>query len=299
MRKSRRILSDAMALVLVLQGAWCAEVLKADNRPNEKDHGVTASQDLAKETKAKEITQAGSTNANPPLVNSEGQPVLKDVIEHLNDLYRSDSSVSVMTLTVVKPRRTRTMTLKAWTKGQEKALIVIKKPARDSGTATLKVGKNLWNYMPRISRTIRIPPSMMLSSWMGSDFTNDDVVRESSLLDDFHGKLTGRADEPKGWKVVLTAQKGTVGLWQRMEYVVSDDGMIPLQAKYYDRKGRLSRIMTFSEVREFDGRKIPTRMELVPVDKEGRKTVMVYDSMKFNVEVPESTFSLTKLEQHR
>jgi outer membrane lipoprotein-sorting protein len=192
-----------------------------------------------------------------------------------------------------------TLTMKCWTLGEEKALIVIEEPAREKGTATLKVDKNLWNYLPRIDRTIRIPPSMMMSSWMGSDFTNDDLVRESSLLDDYEGEVVGRSDDPDGWLINLKAKEGTVGLWDRVEYVVSPDGRLPLLARYYDRKGRLARTMTFSDVREFDGRRIPARLELTPVDKEDHKTVLVYDEIDFGVDLPESMFSLSQLERHR
>ncbi|MBN1918509.1 MAG: outer membrane lipoprotein-sorting protein [Verrucomicrobia bacterium] len=236
----------------------------------------------------------------PPLVHpTTGELVLKRVLEHLDDLYRAESSISTMTLTVFKPRRTRKLTMKAWTLGKEKALIVIEAPAREKGTATLRIGKNLWNYMPNIARTIRIPPSMMLSSWMGSDFTNDDLVRESSLLDDFDAEVTSRSTDPEGWIVDLRAKEGTVGLWDRIEYVVTPDGTLPLEARYYDRRGRLARVMTFSDVREFDGRAVPTRMEMAPADKEGYKTVLVYDELDFGADVPESLFTLSTLEQHR
>jgi outer membrane lipoprotein-sorting protein len=236
----------------------------------------------------------------PTLIDPEtGELELTRLLNWLDDLYRSESSVAQITLTVTKPRRTRTLTMKAWTLGTEKALVVIEEPAREKGTATLKVGKNLWNYLPHIARTIRIPPSMMMSSWMGSDFTNDDLVRESSLLDDYEGEVAGRSADPEGWTINLKAKEGTVGLWERIEYVVSPDGRLPLLARYYDRKGRLARTMTFSDVRDFGGRKVPARLELTPTDEAGHTTVLVYDTLEFGVELPESMFSLSQLEQHR
>jgi hypothetical protein len=244
--------------------------------------------------------QSTADTATPPLVDPDtGELALKHVLDRLDDLYRADSSISEMTLTVTKPRRTRTLTMKAWTLGKDKALIVIEAPAREKGTATLKIGKNLWNYMPRIARTIRIPPSMMMSAWMGSDFTNDDIVRESSLLEDFEAELAGRSANPEGWIINLKAKEGTVGLWDRIEYVMTLDGTLPLEARYYDRRERLARVLTFSEVREFDGRAVPTRMVVAPTDKEGYKTVLVYDELEFGAEVPESMFTLSELEQHR
>ncbi|HIJ65872.1 MAG TPA: outer membrane lipoprotein-sorting protein [Candidatus Hydrogenedentes bacterium] len=223
------------------------------------------------------------------------------VVKHFEDLYRSTSSISEAELTVTKPRRERTLRMKVWTKGEERALIVIQEPAREKGTATLKVDKNLWNYLPRIKRTVRIPPSMMLASWMGSDFTNDDLVRESSYHEDYTYKLVGRSEAPPGWLIQFEAKPDTVGLWKRFELVVSEDGQIPIEARHFDRKGRLARIVYWDNVQEFDGRRIPARLLLIPQDedKEGHKTEMVYRDIDFDVDVPDHMFSLSQLEQQR
>lgn len=225
-------------------------------------------------------------------------PDAKTIMKKMDDLYRSEGSVALMEVTVVKPRRTRTLRMKAWSKGEEKALIVIESPAREKGVATLKVGDNLWNYFPRISRTIRIPPSMMRGSWMGSDFTNDDLVRESSYEEDYDSEVVGRSEDPPGWKIVSKARPGVVGLWKRLEIIVSDE-FLPVEQKYFDRKGRLSRTMTFTDVREMGGRRIPTRMVLIPTREEGKRTEMRYVEMQFDVNVPESKFSLSALERKR
>ena len=229
-------------------------------------------------------------------------PAVEDVLARLDDLYRSQSSVGVVELSVVKPSRTHTLRLRVWTSGEERALIVVEAPARDKGMATLKVDKNLWNYMPKVDRTIRIPPSMMQSSWMGSDFTNDDLVRESSLLEDFDSRLVGRSAEPEGWLIELLAKPGLVGLWQRIEYVVTDDGLLPLVARSYDRKNRLARVVRFDDVRVFGRRRIPARMVLTPIGDDGsaakdQRTEMRYLEVIFDAEVPESTFSLSRLER--
>jgi len=246
----------------------------------------------------------GETPATPSATLDEsfvkdGEVDVEAVVKYFEDLYRSDSSVSVAKLIATKPRRERTLEMKIWTRGEERALIVIESPAREKGTATLKVEKNLWNYLPRIKRTIRIPPSMMLASWMGSDFTNDDLVKESSYSKDYVYELVGPSEEPKGWRVRFTAKPDIVGLWNRFELVLSEDARIPLEAEYYDRKDRLARTITWSDVRVFDGKRIPSRMVLIPQDQEGRKTEMIYSEIDFNVSVPESTFSLSNLEQTR
>ena len=250
---------------------------------------------------------AGGTNDQQNAViadrflDSNGNLKVETAVDYFEDLYRSESSISEAELKIVRPRRRRTLTMKVWTKGDEKALVVIQSPPREEGTATLKVGDNLWNYLPKINRTIRIPPSMMLSSWMGSDFTNDDLVRESSYKDDYTYKAAGKSDDPPGWIIEFSAKEGTVGLWKRFTLTLSPDGTIPLSSRWYNHKGELARILTWDKVRVMDGKKLPSRMTLVPVDKddEGHKTVMTYKTIDFDAEIPADMFSLSRLERKR
>ena len=220
-------------------------------------------------------------------------------MKHFEDMYRSTSSISEVQLKITRPRSERTLEMKVWTKGEEKALIVIQSPAREKDTATLKVDKNLWNYLPRINRTIRIPPSLMMSSWMGSDFTNDDLVRESSFSKDYTYKLAGHSDDPPGWQIDLIARPDVVGLWNKFELIVSEDGRIPVQAKYYDRKDRLARTIYWSQVKDFGGHVVPSKMELIPEDEKNKKTEMIYSDIQFDVTVPDDMFSLSQLERKR
>ncbi len=237
-------------------------------------------------------------NAKPVLIK-DGKLDIDAAVKHFEDLYRADSSISKAKITIVRPRRTRTMEMKVWTLGTERSLVVITAPKRDAGTATLKVEKNLWNYLPRIKRTIRIPPSMMLTSWMGTDFTNDDLVKESSLRDDYTYELVGKSEDPKGWLIRFTAKPDVVGLWNKFELIVSEDATVPLAAKYFDRKNRLARSMTWDTIKNFEGRRIPARMVLIPQDQQGHKTVMEYKDIDYNADVPKSTFSLSQLEKKR
>ncbi|MCK4512399.1 outer membrane lipoprotein-sorting protein, partial [bacterium] len=123
-------------------------------------------------------------------------PDVDRLLRHYDDLYDSSGTIARVEISIVTPKKTRTLGLRLWGKGDDKALIVIDAPPRDAGTATLKVGKNLWNYLPKISRTIRVPPSMMMGSWMGSDLTNDDLVRDSSYEDDYESEVVGRSEDP-------------------------------------------------------------------------------------------------------
>ena len=247
------------------------------------------------------VKDAADAIADAPsrFVSQDGELDLHAVVKHFEDLYRSTSSVSEAELTVVRPRGARALRMKTWTLGEERSLVVISAPPREEGTATLKVDRNLWNYLPRIRRTIRIPPSMMLSPWMGSDFTNDDLVKESSYSTDYTYRVVGRHKSPDGWLIEFAAKPDIVGLWERFELVVSADGELPLESRWYDRKGRLARTLVWENVKAFDGRRIPTRLTLIPTADEGHKTIMVYHTIDFDVTVPESTFSLSRLERKR
>ena len=257
---------------------------------------VPAQEELEKS--ARETRGEDNSGSSKTFVK-DGKLDLDAVVQHFENMYRSDSSISLAELAVIRPRRTRTLRMKVWTKGEEKALIVIQSPAREKGMATLKVGKNLWNYLPKIKRTIRIPPSMMLASWMGSDFTNDDLVKESSYSEDYTYKLVETCENPPGWLIRFDAKPDLVGLWKRFELVVSEDGRIPIEARYYDRKDRLARTVYWDKVKEFDERLIPSRLRLIPEDEKGHMTEMVYLDIDFDVDVSDSTFSLSRLEQKR
>lgn len=235
----------------------------------------------------------------PHAADAQSPPSLDQISERLDRMYSSDASISRVELTITTPRNTRNLRMRVWTRGEERALIVIERPSRERGTATLRRDRNLWNYLPRISRTIRVPPSMMLSSWMGSDVTNDDLTRSSSFREDFNGRVVGRPQSGRGWLIRYDAREGVVGLWRRVEYEVNDDGTLPTEARFYDRRMRLARTMRFSDVREMDGRRIPTRVVIEPQDREGHRTEMRYVEMDFDANVPESTFSLTQLERRR
>lgn len=261
---------------------------------NDSGTALATDHSEVKEPDARSAADAGDEKEKPPVE-------LEEVVRRLEELYRADSSIARVQLKIIRPDRERTLDMKIWTRGDEKALVLIQAPPREKGIATLKVGDNLWNYLPRIDRTIRIPPSMMLASWMGSDFTNDDLVQESNLMEDYTPSIIGPGDEPGYWDIRLSVKPGVVGLWERIEFTVTVAPILPVKAEYYDRKGRLARIMHFDQVRNFDERRIPSRISLIPKDEEkkGHKTVMIYEDISFNVEVPQQIFSLANLEQKR
>jgi hypothetical protein len=251
----------------------------------------------ARFARAAAVAAALLAPAVPPMA-APPPPDVDALLARLDDLYRSRSSVGRMEIAVTTPRTSRTMRLKAWTRGEEEALVVVEAPAREAGTATLRVGDNLWNWLPRIARTIRVPPSMMLGSWMGTDFTNDDLVKESSLRKDFTARVDRRSDDPPGWWLSLEVKPGVVVRWARIEVLVSDADL-PVEERHFDRKGRLARTLRFDEVKVMGGRRLPAHLSLQPADQPGNRTEMRYLEVQFDLKVPDDTFSLSRLEQNR
>jgi outer membrane lipoprotein-sorting protein len=239
-----------------------------------------------------------SLGGRPLRTSAAGQtpPDVAALLARIDDLYRSKSSIARIEILVTSPRTTRSLRMRAWSRGQDEALVIIEAPPREEGIATLRVGQNLWNYLPRIARTIRVPPSMMLGSWMGTDFTNDDLVKESSMLKDFTSRLGARSAAPVGWWILLDVKPGVVGRWARIELLVSDEAL-PIEEKHFDRRGRLARTMTFDDIKTLGGRRLPTHITLVPTDVEGQRTEMRYLELQFDVVLSDDTFSLARLER--
>ena len=231
----------------------------------------------------------------------DGELDIEAVVDHFENLYRADSSISTARLTVTKPRRTKTMELRIWTRGEEKALIVVQAPPREKGIATLMVGDNLWNYFPKINRTIRIPPSMMQSSWMGTDFTNDDLLNESSVVVDYTHKKLGEEDIAgrKCYKIELIPLEDAAVVWGKIFIWISVNDYLWMKAEYYDEDEYLIKTELAYDIKNMDGRIIPAKYELIPADKQGHKTVVVMDVVKFNIPLSDEFFSQQNMKKVR
>jgi len=224
-------------------------------------------------------------------------PEAAQLLRRFDGMYESAGTVARLELTVTRPEKTRTLRLRTWSRGRERALVVVEAPPRDAGIATLKVDDNLWNYLPKISRTIRVPPSMMMGSWMGSDVTNDDLVRETSLEHDYTAGPVRPSADPPGWLVRLEARPGVPGRWEAVEVVFGPDGDLPVAARYFDRRGQLARTMTLGEVQQIGGRRVPTHLTIAPEREPGHRTELRYLHIEFGVDLDDGVFSLAELER--
>ncbi len=217
----------------------------------------------------------------------------RDVIKKMEALYRGDSSKSLITMKVQTPQYQREMKMEGKSLGEELAFFRFLSPRKDRGIATLKRGLEMWNYLPKINKVIKVPPSMMMSSWMGSDFTNDDLVKETTLIDAYDLELEETQDH---YRVVLTPREKTVTVWGRIDYVVSKVPLLPVEQVFYDDRGEKIRHLSFTEPKEFNGRLMPSMLEMTPLKKPGHSTLIIYDELVFNPEdVSDATFSLHNL----
>lgn len=216
-----------------------------------------------------------------------------DVIKKSDDKIRGNSNRAEIKMTVVRPSWTREMTMKSWSKGDELALILVTSPARDQGIVHLKRNRELWNWQPSIDRIIKLPPSMMLQSWMGSDFTNDDLVKESSTVNDYthsFGKDT-TINGMECYKIILSPKPDAAVVWGKIYSWITKQDFIQLRVEFYDEDGELVNTMVGSNIKDMDGRLLPAKLEMTPSDKEGHKTIIEYLSMKFDEPMNDDFFT--------
>jgi outer membrane lipoprotein-sorting protein len=225
----------------------------------------------------------------------------ESLIRHFDRLWRGDTSRSSMTMTVKTLRYERTMTMEAWSRGKDYSLVVIREPVKDRDVATLKVEDNIWNYLPKINRVTKVPSSMMSGSWMGSHFTNDDLVRDSSFEDDYRSSISfqGHRDGQQVVEITSVARPDAPVVWGKVVTLVDFKTLAPLSSRYHDEAGALIRTMTYDRPKPIGERIVPMRMRLQPQDKPDESTVIEYHDITFGVPLEASFFSLQSLQRRR
>ncbi len=224
----------------------------------------------------------------------------KEIIQKADEKMRgSESAITEMTITIVRPKWSREMTLKSWSKGEELSLSLIKSPAKEKGITFLKRHKEIWNWMPSIERTIKLPPSMMMQSWMGTDFTNDDLVRESSVLNDYDHKIVGDSTiaDRLCYKIQLIPKPDAPVVWGKLMVFIDKTDFIQLRREMYDEDGYLINIMNNSDIKEMGGKLVAAKMEMIPVEEPGNKTIMEFTSMEFDQPMEDSFFSTSNMKR--
>ncbi len=224
-----------------------------------------------------------------------------EIIERMENVMQGESSYAEMTMTIERPRYTRNVSMKAWSLGDEYSLILITAPARDEGTAYLKREDEIWNYVPTIDRTLKMPPSMMSQSWMGSDFTNDDLVRETTLQDDYdHSILREEEYEARDvWVLELIPHPDAPIVWGKVLVWVDKEHFIMLKEEQFDQSNELASTIEFTNITEMDGRTFPAKMTMIPADEPDHTTIMEYEELDFDIDIDPSFFTRQNMKRVR
>jgi len=224
---------------------------------------------------------------------------VQKIVKSIDELYRTESSKATMEMEITTPHWDRTLKMNTWTKGTDKTFIRITEPKKEQGTATLRIENEMWNYLPRTNKVMKIPPSMMMGSWMGSDFTNNDLVNEFSLLDDYTYELIHPDSAKSEYLYIKAVPKPDLPIvWGKQIITVRKSDYIPVREEYYDEKGDLMRVLNFKDIKQFGDRRIPSIMEMIPQTKEGHKTIIRYVDAQFNVNVSDEIFTLRNLRKN-
>ena len=221
----------------------------------------------------------------------------REIMDRVDRLMRGESSHGRVEMQIETEHWSRSLEMEVWSLGTDYSLVRVTAPPREAGTATLKADQEVWNYLPRVDRTIKVPPSLMMGSWMGSHFTNDDLVKESRIIDDYDIELSfdGPREGVPVWEFNLTPLPEAAVVWGHIEWQVRKADDMPIWVRYFDEDGALMRTLTFSDYKVMGGRLVPAIMLVVPTDKPAESTKMIYHELEFGLNLTQDYFSLRNL----
>jgi len=217
----------------------------------------------------------------------------REIVKKADDLMQGVTSQSEMEMTIVRPTWQRTVTFRSWSKGRDLSMTLITTPPKESGQSFLKLKNDMWSWNPTINRMIKLPPSMMSQGWMGSDYTNDDILKESSIVLDYDHKITG-SESVSGYdcyKIQLDPRESAAVVWGKIILWISKTEFYELKAMYYDEDGILVKTHNLYDIKLMHDRKIPTRFEIIPAWKPTQKTIVRILSAKFNIPLKDNYFT--------
>jgi hypothetical protein len=232
--------------------------------------------------------------------NAEAQTLsATEIVKRADDNRRGKSSYSEITMTIVRPTWTREIGIKSWAKGNDYSLALITSPAKEKGQAFLKRQKDLWNWQPGIGRMIKMSSSVMGQSWMGSDFTNDDMVRESSVVNDYTHLLetTEKVREFDCYKVILTPKDNAAVVWGKVISWISTTDFVEIKTQFFDEDNELVNTFDGYDIKTYNNRKLASRMEVIPASKPNQKTVMLVEKYDFDIAIEDSFFSQQNMQK--
>lgn len=230
----------------------------------------------------------------PFFAHCQKEMTASEIVTKANERMKGESSgFSAVTMDIIRPAWSRSISFKSWSKTTEFSLSLVTAPKKEEGQSFLKRGKEMWSWNPTINRMIKLPPSMMSQGWMGSDYTNDDLLNEASIVTDYQHKLLSseKVGDKKCYIVELTPKESAAVVWGKVVMWISKEDFLQMKTEFYDEDSKLVKTQTAFDIRKMGGRIIPTRIELIPSDKPGNKTVIKLESIEFNRPIPDQFFS--------
>lgn len=221
------------------------------------------------------------------------------IVEKAQDHLKGETAQGEMTIEIIRPTWSREMSMKTWSKGEDYSMILITAPAKEKGIVFLKRKKEVWNWIPSIDRNVKLPPSMMSQSWMGTDFTNDDLVQESSMVNNYEHKYLKDSviDGRTCWKIEMTPKEDAAVVWGKVLVWIDQEDYLQLRTEFYDEDNYLVNTMIASDIKDLGGKTLPAKMELIPADKDGHKTIMTYQSLVFDEEIDDDFFTTNNMKR--
>ncbi len=226
-------------------------------------------------------------------------PTALSVIQKTQAKMSGDQTTAEINITIQRPKWTRTMSLKSWSKGTENSMTLVTAPARDKGTVFLKKGKEVWNWLPTVERTIKLPPSMMSQSWMGTDLTNDDLVRETSLEKDFTHTMLGKetVGNKECYKIKSIAKDDAAVVWGKIVTWIDVKDYVQMKTEFYDEDDELVNTFSSLNVKMMGGKMVASKMEIIPADKQSQKTIFEYISLDFTTTISDDFFTVQNMKK--
>lgn len=224
---------------------------------------------------------------------AQEKPSAKEIIKKADDKFQGESNYSEMTMKIIRPTWDRTVSFKGCSKGRDLSITLITYPVKEKGQTFLKRYNDMWSWNQKISRLIKLPPSMLSQGWMGSDYTNDDIVKESSIVVDYTHKIIGNEviEGKDCYKIRMIPKEESAIVWGKVILWISKAGYLQLKTEFYDEDDYLIRTALGKDIKMMGDREIPTRMEIIPEEDPGHKTVVIINKIVYNIDVSESFFS--------
>lgn len=225
----------------------------------------------------------------------------KEIVQKADEKMRGNTSQGEIVIRTIRPSWSREMTVKTWMKGNDLAMILVESPVKDKGIVFLKRKKEVWNWMPALEKTIKLPPSMMSQSWMGTDFTNDDLVKESSVVNDYEHSIIGDTiiNNRNCYVIQMIPKPEAAVVWGKLIVCIDKKDLLELHTRFYDEDGTLINTMNAYDEKVMDGRFIPTRFEMIPENKKNQKTEMIYNKIQYNKPIEDGFFTSERMKTVR